>query len=110
MTYSLPSGHTLNTLMQSKAGRVYLAARTVPIERHTWQSAIDYVVPGDFPEMAWTSNPPHPECFAFMFDDGSLLVVSNADDEVWTNESDYLDHYELKRVDHPENGWMYQEC
>jgi hypothetical protein len=104
---NIPAGHTLETLMQSKAGRVYLAARTIPTARHTWNSAIDYVVPGDFPEHVETCNPPHPECYAYMFDDDSILIVSNGEDEVWTHEIDYMEANDLNRGDHPTHGWMY---
>lgn len=104
---ALPTGHTIESLAQSKAGRVYLAARVLPVDRHTYQSAIDYIVPGDFPEYVETCNPPHPECYAYMFDDGSLLIADNADDEVWADEADYLDHYGLERIDHLEHGWMF---
>jgi len=103
-----PNGHTLETLMQSKAGRVYMAARIVPTERETYSHAIDYVLGfGEAPEIAQTCNPPHPECYAYMFDDNSVLVVSNADDEVWTSETDYMEAYDLHRADHSDYGWAY---
>ncbi len=103
---NLPNGFdTLDQLAQTDAGRVYLLARCMP-ERETYQRAVDFL--RLIPEQVETCDPPRLDCYAWLFADQSVLIVSTADDEVWADEADYLSHYDLQRHDDPEIGWIYR--
>lgn len=100
---NMPEGHTLDTLSQSIAGRVYIIAN---MAAETYTRAEDFMLGMQTPEHVETTPNRHIECYARLYSDGSLLVVSNADNEVWDDEADYLSHYDLRRID-TGDGWMY---
>jgi hypothetical protein len=79
---------TLDQLCQSMAGRTYAAARIISEERHDYPDAVQFLA---LVGAATYHDSSHPECYAIEFSDDSLLIRSNASDEVWAAWTDYLE-------------------
>lgn len=99
----LPSGFTsLDELAQSTAGRVWILRKVLTKLEGGYISlddSLDILNVGGSCDRIETCQPPHRECYALRFQDGSLYVLSSADDEVWADEQGYLDRYELVERD-----------
>jgi len=87
----LPTGFgSAAQLCESMAGLTYALARTLPQERRGYQEVIDFLNLRD-EDAASIYSGVHPECWAAVWPDDSMLIRSNADDEVWRSISDYVD-------------------
>lgn len=77
---NLPTGYeSIGTLRSIEAGRVWELAR-MGEERRDYAECEAYQ-----PEII-EFEPSQPECYVRLYGDGSLIVVSNGDDEVWAEE------------------------